>query len=112
MTRRLNLFIKDIKEIKIAENFRRVADFLRDDPFSRGRFDFYKFDLKLPSYPGTVEIPHHLPFIPTDIITTSAVGGDITWLYDSFTSDKLYADITASVRVRAYIGAYSEGRTV
>jgi hypothetical protein len=112
MIRRLTLMMKDLADPKVRENFRRVADYLRDDPFARGQFQHFTLTLTAPTYPATVTVPHGLSFRPTDVIQTAVSGGAVTWLFDNFTATDLSISIAAATTVRAFIGAYGEGRTV
>lgn len=112
MIRRLFLLFKELEDGPVRENFRRIADFLREDPFAKGVFQFFEIDFAAPAYPAQVTFRHGLDFVPKDIIQTSVKGGVINWEYDQFTNVFLVAGISAPLTVRAYVGSYAEGRVV
>jgi hypothetical protein len=107
----LKLLQNEVTDISARENFKRIESYLRDLPLLRGQFEFFNFILAAPSYPATVAFRHNLGFVPKDVITTSVIGGTVTWDYRSATKDTISASISALADVRCFIGTHSEGRT-
>lgn len=118
MIRRLQLLLKELEPGEagfgpaVRENFRRIADLFRDDPLLKSEFVFLTATLSAPTYPATVNLRHRLSFVPKDVIMTSLVGGTLTWIYENFNADYLYATISAETTFRAFVGTHAEGRTV
>lgn len=106
------LHINDVQDPKAQENFRRLQEFLREFPLFKGAFQFRVFELAGTSYPQKVTYMHRLGFMPKDLLVTSIIGGAVTWHYDEFTATNVVATITAPATVRAFVGAYAEGRIV
>lgn len=109
----IKLFVTEVADKILQENFRRLADFFRKDPFQKGKWQFIEIALQASTidgaYPVTHTPPHNLNFRPKDIITLSVSdGATVTWNYDDFTVDNLSITFSADCTVRAYVGYYRE----
>lgn len=101
------LFTTEIADKWIRENFRRLKDLIRDDPFFRGRFKF--FQITVDDIVTERQYRHGLGYVPKDVLTTSISGADIIWHYDQFTSTHVVFSTSGATTIRAYIGRYEEG---
>lgn len=112
MIRKLSLLLKELTDEKVRENFRRIADYLRDDPFARGSFEH--FDVLVPAG-GSVRISHQLGFQPKDAwLTFWDTPSPPELLYTQFTKNFIFASVPGSgtFNLRGYLGAYETERTV
>jgi hypothetical protein len=105
-----SLELDRIEDPTARENFRRLNEGLVAEPLLKGKFKFFERELSAGSYPADVRVRHGLPFVPRDVLQTSAIGsGSVTWNFADFDADYLYATITGPVTVRAFVGSYQEG---
>lgn len=109
----IKLFIPEVVDRYVRDNFRRLSDYLRDEPFRKGRFRFLEMELASDTaggYPADITYPHGLGFQPQDVIVTSVSPDTVTVLpqYDSFDRTNVVFNITAACTVRAYVGRYGE----
>jgi hypothetical protein len=95
------------------ENFNRIENFVREDSLLKSEFTFFEFNVSAPS-PGPTEVKLYvrLSFVPRDILVTRHTGADFTFLYDKFTKDYIVISATGDCKIRAFVGAYSEGRVL
>lgn len=101
------LIFKDIDDVYIRENFKRLNKFFQDFPLFRGEWRF--FELTFTAAVTDLAVGHGLGFKPTDIIQTSKTGvGDITFNFDDFTTENISVTTTGACVVRAFIGSYKE----
>lgn len=104
----MKLLITEIADKWVRENFKRLQDFLRDEPLLRGNFQFVEFTV---SSAATHSVPHRLGFQPSEVIplyvTPDTVS--VTWKYDSFTRTTFSVTTTGACTIRAYIGRHQEG---
>jgi hypothetical protein len=107
----MKLFRSEIEDVFSRENFGKIEDFVNADNFLKAGFKFFSSELSAKTYPATVRFYHNLKFAPKDILTTSQIGGTVTWDSDSVTDTYVEATITAAVKFRAFMGSYAEGRT-
>lgn len=98
---------KDIDDIYIRENFKRLNLFFQKFPLFRGEWKFFER-----TFDGAVtneKIAHGLDFKPTDVIQTSITGaGAITFNYASFDGTNIDVTTTGACTVRFFVGAYKE----
>jgi len=103
---------KDIKDVYIRENFKRLARFLQTWPLFRGEWAF--FEETFDSAVTDLDIAHGLGFKPQDIILTGVSGagitgfGIITFNFDSFDETNINVSTTGACTVRFFAGAYKE----
>lgn len=103
---------KDIEDVYIRENFKRLALFLQKFPLFRGEWQF--FEVTFTAAVTDFKIAHGLGFTPTDIILTATKGagsvgaGVITFNYDSFDKTNINVTTTDSCVVRFFAGSYKE----
>ncbi len=109
--RALDLYVREIDDPFLKENFRKIQDYSRIQPFLNG--DFQLFEITIDGDETNLKYRHNLNFVPTDIIQTFQKGaGTWVWNYDSFDGTNL--DITTSgtsgtITIRAFIGRFDEG---
>jgi hypothetical protein len=107
MIRIPELLLKDIQDVYIRENFRRITLFFQDFPFFRGEWAFFERE-----FAGAVtneEVAHGLGFKPLDVIQTSKIGaGSITFNFSLFTDTHINVTTTGACTVRFFVGAYKE----
>jgi len=99
------LFLNDIGEEEIQENFVRINDYVRAEPILRSQF--YHFELDIPGVVTAGKFKHNLGFPPKDLIQTSLIGsGSIAWDYSRFDKDFLEYTTTGPCKVRFFVGSY------
>lgn len=101
------LIFKDIDDVYIRENFKRLNLFFQDFPFFRGEWRFFEF-----TFDGAVTgelLGHGLDFKPTDVIQTAVSDGEtVTFNFDDFTTENISVTTSGACTVRCFIGAYKE----
>lgn len=104
----MNLLITEIVDKWARENFRRLQDFLRDEPMLRGNFKYVEFSV---TSAATHTVPHRLGFQPVEVIQLHISPDTVTttWKFDSFTSTTFKVTTSAACTIRAYIGRHEEG---
>lgn len=101
------LILKDISDIYVRENFKRLNLFFQKETILKGSFKF--FELTFDSAVSGKLVQHGLGFKPLDVIQTSLIGsGSLTFNYADFTKDALSVTTSGPCTVRAFIGAYKE----
>lgn len=106
-----NLILKDIEDKYVRENFRRLTEFVNDQVFFEGNFEFFEVDIK--SADSNFKVKHSLKFIPQDIFFL-AVSGDHNFYfkYQDFDRNFIYISANGPCVVRFLAGRLSElGRT-
>lgn len=99
--------LKDIDDVYIRENFKRLNLFFQKDSILKGAWKF--FDLSFSQSVTDEKVRHGLAFRPLDVIQTSKIGsGDITFHFEKFTSEYLLLSTTGPCAVRLFVGAYRE----
>lgn len=109
----IKLFLAEITDRYVLENFRKLDAYLRGEPFRKGRFKFVEMALACDTatgYPGVAEKSHGLGFQPQDVILISVTPDTVTVSpkYDSFTNTHVHFLISAACTIRAYVGRYGE----
>ena len=100
----LNLLTTQIVDTYVRENFQRIIDFFRKTPVLEN-FQLVTFTA---TGATTVKIAHKLGYVPKDVIQLRKVGaGAVTWDYESFDIDYVYATVTGACEVRAFVGTYT-----
>lgn len=89
-----DLLVDNVADKGARQSFRWIQSYLQNEvPLIKG--DFKVFELEFEAAVSALQIPHHLPFIPTDIIQTYVTNGaTVTWSYEAF--DKTYFVVTTS----------------
>ena len=109
----LSLYIREIEDYFLRENFRKTKDFIGLQPILNGDFTFFEFVITGNQAP--FKYNHNLSFVPKDVIQTSAVfsggAGAVVFNYSSFDSTYLYLTTTGmgatdTCTVRALIGRF------
>lgn len=109
----IKFFTSEIVDRYVRENFQKLAAYLKDEPFRKGRFRFIEKDLAtdtVTGYPADVSFPHQLGFQPKDVLLLSVSPDSVTVTpkYDSFTRTHATFNISAACTIRAYVGRYGE----
>lgn len=104
----IKLFLNEVEDQYLLENFIRLEDFINAQTFFKGQFKH--FDINIPAAVTNFKFKHNLGFQPRDVIQTLLTGaGLLTWNYDKFDAKFLDITTTGPVTVRAFIGTYREG---
>lgn len=99
--------VKNIKDVYIRENFKRLNLFFQNTPFLKAGFTF--FELSFKTAVTNEQVLHGLGFLPLDVIQTSVKGGStITFNFDKFTDKYLDITTTGACTVRCFIGTYKQ----
>lgn len=103
---------KDIDDVYIRENFKRLNFFIQQFPLFRGQWAF--FEIKFTLAVTELDVPHGLSFTPQDIILTGVkdagvIGTNIvTFNYDKFDSVNINLTTTDACTLRFFAGSYKE----
>ena len=104
------LFTEEINDRYARENFRRLNDFASEEALLKPGFKFFDIDIAEAGYPATITFLHRLGYQPKDVILTSSIGaGSATFNYSDFTSETISITATGDVKLRFFLGTYSEG---
>jgi hypothetical protein len=100
------LFRKEISDEFAQENFKRVMDYFSADPMARSSFEFIEIHIAGPV--TGVAVPHHLGFVPKDIILTqNLTNATVTFNYAEFTVSHVYVNSSTATTLRLMIGRYT-----
>lgn len=104
---KFRLFVNEIEDPYVKENFERLTRFVNDQSFLRGEWQFFEI-----TFTGAVtnyKHKHNLGFVPKDILQTSKTGaGAITFNYTSFDSTNIDITTTGACVVRFFVGSYRD----
>jgi hypothetical protein len=99
--------LKDIEDLYIRENFKRLTSFFQKETLLKSSFKF--FELTFTSAVTGNLVQHGLGFKPLDVIQTSSIGSGVaTFNFTEFTKDVVSVTTTGPCVIRAFIGAYRE----
>ena len=104
--------LKDVDDVYIRENFKRLTVFLQEFPLFRGEWAF--FEKTFTAAVTDLDIAHGLGFTPKDVILTGVSGagvtgfGIITFNFDEFDETNINVTTTGACTVRFFLGAYKE----
>jgi hypothetical protein len=111
----LNLYIREIADYFLRENFRKISDLEKERPFLSENFTF--FEITLTGNITNFRYKHNLNYTPKDVVTlhvstSGSTVGTLTWNYKSF--DATFLDLTTAswgasdtITIRAFIGRYN-----
>lgn len=101
------LILKDIEDVYVRENFKRLTAFFQKETLLKGSFKFFEL-----TFEGAVTgetVRHGLQFKPLDVIQTSVIGSGVpTFNFADFTKETISVTTSGPCIVRAFIGAYRE----
>ena len=109
MANPINLYLSEIEDKLIRENFFRVEKYVREDTVRKAQWTFLTFTFD--SAVSNVRIAHRLRFTPLDVILLSVRKSDsstVTWHFDDFDKTSIVVSTSGPCVVRAYIGRYEE----
>jgi hypothetical protein len=99
------LFVKEIKDEFVQENFKRVEDYYRKDPLDRSNFEF--LEVNIPSAVTASAFPHFLGYMPKDVILMHNLNNaSVTFHYSLFDKTNLYITSSGITTLRMLIGRY------
>lgn len=102
-----DLILKDIDDVYIRENFKRLNLFFQKETLLKTSFKF--FELTFSSAVTNNLVQHGLGFRPLDVIQTSVIGAGVpTFNFADFTNNVISITTTGPCVIRAFIGAYKE----
>jgi hypothetical protein len=100
------LFVKEIDDGFTQENFKRVEDYFRSDPYDKFGFKF--LEIAIPSSVSSQPFKHFLGYQPKDIILTHNLNNaTITFHYSLFTSEDIFITSSAATTLRFLVGRYN-----
>ena len=102
--RDIKLNLRAVEDLLSKDNFEIIKEYLLSLPLAYFKGKHVTLTV---SAAGTWDIPHHLGFIPQDVITSWDTAGT-TWNYADFTKTHINFTTTGSGTVRAFIGRYQE----
>lgn len=99
------LFVKEIDNQFLQENFKRIRDFFSADAPTRCAFEFLEFDV-----PGALvnfKYPHSLGYQPKDIILMhNSENAGVTFNYPKFNATSIDLTSTGATTLRLLVGRY------
>lgn len=103
-----DISLEKIGDKEVREALSVVKDVFSNAPFLQGDWKFFEISFNTN---GTYKIAHSMSFTPKDVLTTSTVGGTITWEYANFNGTYIEITIAGIVSgtpcvVRAFVGSY------
>ena len=101
---RMKLFVTQILDRYVRENFMEIDRYMADLVFTRGD---YKFMQLVAGKSGTHTFYHGLGFTPKDIMLLSVRNDDaasVTFHYDDFNKDTISVTTDAGCTIRIYLG--------
>lgn len=110
----LKLLTKEINDVWVRENFKRLNDYFRND---RNLLGFEHFIITVTQTGTNQRLPHNLGYQPFDVIVTSMTGpGVVAFNYALFSKTELDFSVTSGTPtkenptvIRAYIGSHIGG---
>lgn len=106
----IKLFLNEIKDRYIRENFQKLSDLLANQPFLSEKSKWTFFQYTFAAAVTNFTIPHGLKFIPKDVVQLSATDGMVvTWNFSEFDRTNINVTTDGPGTVRAVIGYYQEG---
>jgi len=102
---KLEVIFKDIKDVWIRENFKRLLRWTESLAILKPEWKFFEVTL----ITGNQRFLHRLGFRPKDVILLSVTNSEaVIFHYDDF--DKTHLSLTASgpCKVRFFTGSYTE----
>lgn len=101
------LILKNITDVYIRENFKRLNLFFQTTALLRPDFKFFEI-ANADAYTNK-KVPHGLGYKPLDVIQTSIIGaGNIIFNFDKFDDKNLDITTTGACTVRCFIGTYKQ----
>ena len=106
----INLFIPEVKDEFIKENFIKLSDFFDRDAVLNTTFKHLELTY---ASDGTFLAAHTFSYAPKDVIQTSQKGtGAITYNYSAFTNTHISVTVSGSsssdpLVVRLFVGTYN-----
>jgi hypothetical protein len=102
----MRLFLREIDDQVVRENFRRIEEFLNLETKLAG---FVHIDVSVSSAVTEKRVAHNLGFKPMDLIRTRITGsGDLTFNYLDFNDRTITFSTTGPVRFRAFVGTFKD----
>lgn len=103
----IRLFIGEIADSFISENFKKISDYFTQNVWDRGKFFFLEYEFK--SAVTNMPVSHTANFTPKDVILLSVSGGQtVSFSYDLFDKNNIYVTTSGPCKIRAFVGRYSE----
>jgi hypothetical protein len=104
----MRLFLRDIEDELVRENFRRIEEFLSKESKLAG---FVHMDIAVDRAVTKQKAHHGLGFVPLDVIRTRITGsGDLIFNYSDFDEKTITFTTDGPVRLRAFVGTYRDTR--
>ncbi len=104
---KIPLFLREITDKFIRENFRRIIETVDREKILKCQFQF--LELSFNSAVSNQKVAHGLSFKPKDIILTFSSGaGVVTFNNDLFDDTFLDVSTTGPCSIRCFVGLYSE----
>jgi len=110
---RQKIYVSDIEDIRVQQNFKVFGDLFRLIPFLKGDWRFMEFNIGTTG--ALIPVTHNLPYTPSDIILLSVINGTITFDYANFDDTFIYVTATVTtppMTVRVFVGKYTEDSIV
>jgi hypothetical protein len=96
----IDLYTSQIVDKYIRENFRRLKNLSRKNPFLAGQFNFVT--ITVDAAVTNLKVAHSLGSVPMDVILTN--GAPVTFNFSKFSDTHLDITTTGPCTIRAFVG--------
>lgn len=102
----IKLFIKEITDNYIRDNFQKLLSYLTQQAVLRCRFVYFEYEFR---GAGTFDVAHGQAFVVRDVLLLSATNGITTTVhYQNFTKTTIQLQASAAGKARFLIGLYGD----
>lgn len=99
------LVTKEIDDIYIQENFKRLGDYFIEDAITRSKFEFLTVTFTGSS--TNFKLQHKLGYVPKDVILMHNLNNaTVTFSYSSFDETSIVVTVSAATTLRMLVGRY------
>lgn len=99
----MKLNLTGIQDPIIRDNFRKLEEAFRVMSLLNGNWKLFEETFEVSA--TTVNIPHNLPFVPTDVIVLSAIGDqNYSFISTDFSASVIPVYISGPVTLRFLVG--------
>lgn len=99
------VFVNELTDTFIKENFKRIRDYFAQDAISRGAFEF--LEILITGAVTNFKYPHSLGYQPKDIILMHNLSNTaVTFNYDKFDATNIDITTGGTTTLRLLVGRY------
>lgn len=107
MLTNIYLFVKEISDTFLQENFKRLQEALKSEPILNPSFLFYSITTTGAVTDATFK--HNLSYVPKDVLLMNVSAAQtVTFNYDLFDATNIFYTTTGACTFRFFLGRYGE----